>query len=80
MCICTHTYRQPPARPSGTVHRLRQEQTTPGKWGPSLKCPLRVRVIRSLKEEGAGEKKKAGVWSVITVAFISVTPPHPPPT
>lgn len=28
------------------------------------------------KEGGAGEKKEAGVWSVVTVAFISLSPPQ----
>lgn len=80
MHMYTYVQTQPPTL--GTVHRLSQGQTTPGKWGPSLEWPLQVTLSHILlKEEGAGEKKKAGAWSVVTAVFISfprkdVDPPH----
>lgn len=72
MCICTHTYRRsrPPLRYC--------TQAWPGTDSP-WKMGFLSRASPAshsesnilLKEQGVGEKKKAGVWSVVTVAFIS---------
>lgn len=71
MCISTHTKDSLP--PLGYCT---QAQLGIDKRSPSLECPLRItlELYILLKEEGAGEKKKAGVWSVITLAFIPFSP------
>lgn len=68
-----YTYVQTAARPSGTVHRLGQGQTN----GVALSRVSPARHSESyilLKEEGAGETKMAGVWSVLT-GFYLIPPP-----
>lgn len=69
-----YTYVQTAARPSGTVHRLGQGHT----MGPlSRVSPARhSESYILLKEEGAGEKKKEGAWSVLTGCFL-IPPPTP---
>lgn len=75
MCICTHTYRRS-RPPLGYCTQAWPGTDSPWKMGflsrasPASHSESNI----FLKEEGVGEKKKAGVWSVVTVAFISFPP------
>lgn len=71
MCICTHTYRQPPApRVLYTGSARDRQMGSLSRVSPTHHSESYI----LLKEEGAGEKKKAGVWSVLTGFFLI---PHP---
>lgn len=82
MCICTHTYRRS-RPPLGYCTQAWPGTDSPWKMGSLSRASPASHSESNilLKEEGVGEKKKAGVWSVITVAFISSSPKdfNPPP-
>lgn len=78
MCICTRTYRHG-RPPLGRCTWARPGHTTPGAQGPSPEWPQQVTLSHTfLLKEGRGwREKKAGVWSVVAVVFISPGPPPP---